>query len=61
MLEDLKDRLKKQSLAETAHISGVSVDTIRNIISGRNENPTIKTIQALVDFLDKKEAEDDIS
>lgn len=57
MLNELIDRLKKQNATEAAYKSGVSIYTIKNIISGRMDNPTINTILALQDFCDQKETE----
>lgn len=57
MLNDLIDRLKKHSAVEAAYKSGVSIYTIKNILAGRMDNPTIKTILALQDFCDQKDEE----
>lgn len=57
MLKDLINRLKKHSAVEAAYKSGVSIYTIKNIIAGRMENPTINTIMALQDFCDQKDQE----
>lgn len=57
MLNDLIDRLKKHSAVEAAYKSGVSIYTIKNILAGRMDNPTIKTVLALQDFCDQKDEE----
>lgn len=57
MLKDLIDRLKKHDAVEIAYKSGVSIYTIKNIISGRMTNPTINTLLALQDFCDQKDEE----
>lgn len=56
MLKELIARLKKQDVAEVAFKSGVSIATIHNITSGRNDNPTIKIVEKLQNFLDEKGA-----
>lgn len=57
MLNDLIERAKAHDVAEMAFKTGVSVYTIRNILSGRHENPTLNTIMALQDFCDQKDYE----
>lgn len=57
MLKDLVERVKKQDKTEMAFKTGISIDTIRSIVSGRNSNPKIKTVISLMEFCDAKEAE----
>lgn len=55
MLKNLIEKLKKHDRAEIAYKSGVSLSVINNLIRGANDNPTIKTVEALQRFLDEKE------
>ena len=59
MLQDLIQRIKKQDRAEMAFRTGVSIDTIRAIVSGRNSNPLLKTVVALSEYCNQKEKEAD--
>lgn len=55
MLNDLIERLKKYNRTEIAYKSGVSSNTLAKIMSGANDNPTLKTIESLQAFLKTKE------
>lgn len=55
MLDDLIKRLKPYHTHEIAAWSGLSLSTVENVTSGRNENPTLGTIQKLVRFANQKE------
>lgn len=57
MLEKLIQDLNKHNPDEVVYKSGVSRQTLNNIMKGRNTNPTIKTVAALQRFIDSKEQE----
>lgn len=59
MLSELIERLRKYRRSEIAEKSGVSIHTLNIIMSGANDNPTIKTVAALENFLKEKEQEDE--
>lgn len=51
MLEKLILDLKKFKRVDICYKSGVSIATLNSIMSGANDNPTIKTVQSLQDFI----------
>lgn len=58
--EEILTQARKYKREEIAYLSGVSLGSVCSIMSGRNNNPTLKTVQKLDKFLDdiaKKEAE----
>lgn len=55
MLEDLVNKLRPFNVAEIAYKTGLSVSTVSNMLSGANQNPNIKTVEALQEFLKSKE------
>ena len=57
MLEELMAEVRKHDRAEVAYKSGVSIATLEGLLSGRNKNPKLSTMQALRGFLDQKEKE----
>lgn len=59
MLSELIERLRKYRRSEIAEKSGVSIYTLNIIMSGANDNPTIKTVAALENFLKEKEQENE--
>lgn len=59
MLSELVEKLRKYSRAEIVERSGVSLGTLNVIMSGANDNPTIKTVEALQRFVEEKEKEDE--
>ena len=54
-MDDLIKRLKPYNPHEIAAWSGLSLSTVENVISRRNGNPTLGTIQKLVKFANQKE------
>ena len=54
MIENLITELKGFDRTEIAYKSGVSIHTLNRILSGQNDNPTIKTVEALQKFVDSK-------
>ena len=58
MLSELVEKLRKYSRAEIVERSGVSLGTLNVIMSGANDNPTIKTVEALQRFVETKEQEE---
>lgn len=59
MLTELIESLRKYKRAEIVERSGVSLGTLNVIMSGANDNPTIKTVAALENFLKEKEKENE--
>lgn len=59
MLSELIERLRKYRRSEIAEKSGVSIYTLNIIMSGANDNPTIKTVAALENFLKEKEKDNE--
>ena len=57
MLKQMVLDLQKYDRTEIAYKSGVSIHTLNRIMSGQNDNPTIKTVEALRGFIDSKENE----
>lgn len=53
-LDDLRKQLQPQSTAEASYKTGVSIATIDAIKSGRNKNPTTKTVNKINAFLESK-------
>ena len=58
MLSELIEKLRKYRRSEIAEKSGVSIYTLNTIMSGANDNPTIKTVEALQRFVEEKEQEE---
>lgn len=56
-LTDLKEGLRRHATSEISYKTGISIATIEAIKSGRNKNPTTKTVTALADFLEMKSHE----
>lgn len=56
-LEGIKARLQPRgiNLMLVASESGVYYKTLLDIVSGKNENPTYKTLKALSDYLEARE------
>lgn len=59
MLKELIEDLKPYDKAEIAYKSGISFSTVNNIMSGRNNNPSIKAVEALRNFVNEKEQENE--
>lgn len=50
-VEEIKKKLSDRKIRKVAQATGISYQTLYDILSGRNDNPTAKTIQALTDYL----------
>lgn len=57
MLKTLIEQLRKYNRTEIAYKAGVSPNTLALIMSGKNDNPTLKTVEALQKFVKEKENE----
>ena len=53
-LEWIKSRLKECHIPDVSRSTGLSDPTIRAIADGGNDNPRLKTLQALSDYLQRK-------
>ena len=51
-VSEIKTRLKDRRIAVVAQATGLHENTIRDITSGRNDNPKIKVVEALSDYLE---------
>ena len=58
MLTELIESLRKYRRAEIVEKTGVSLGTLNVLMSGANDNPTIKTVEALQRFVETKEQEE---
>lgn len=50
-LEWLKTELSKRHIPDVCRATGLSDPTVRAIASGANDNPRLKTLQVLADYL----------
>jgi len=50
-LEQIREQLKDRRLYRVAQKTGLSYQTIRTIVTGANENPTLETMKALEAYL----------
>lgn len=50
-LEEIRDRLKDRRLYVVAKKTGLSYQTLYTIVKGENQNPSIKTVEALEAYL----------
>jgi DNA-binding Xre family transcriptional regulator len=50
-LERIKRALADRSLAKVAAQTGLHENTIRAIAAGKNTNPTLQTLDKLIDYL----------
>ena len=57
MLEELVLKLRKYSREEICYKAGISIGVLNKIMSGANDNPTLKTIMKLQTFIEEKENE----
>lgn len=55
MLKKLVADLNKYEMAEIVFKTGLSVGTVNAIRNGSNDNPTIKTVEKLQQFIETKE------
>lgn len=49
--EEIREALKMHSLSSVATHTGINRNTLSRIRNGREENPTLKTMQALSAYL----------
>lgn len=56
-LAELQTHLRAHDTAEVSYKTGLSIATIDAIKSGRNKNPTTKTVTAIAVFLEMKKDE----
>lgn len=57
MLEELVTKLREYPREEICYKAGVSIGVLNKIMSGANDNPTLKTILKLKSFIEEKENE----
>jgi len=57
MLEELVTKLREYPREEICYKAGVSIGVLNKIMSGANDNPTLKTITKLQSFIEEKENE----
>lgn len=57
MLEKLVTKLREYPREEICYKAGVSIGVLNKIMSGANDNPTLKTIMKLQSFIEEKENE----
>lgn len=56
-IDELKARLQPHNVVDICYHTGLSQGTIYGILSGRNDNPSYRTIVALDQFLRERESE----
>lgn len=56
-LEEIRQRLRQESIAEVAEATGLHYNTPRFIRDGRLDNPTLKTMKALSAYFERKGGE----
>jgi transcriptional regulator with XRE-family HTH domain len=59
MLDELVTKLRAYSREEVCYKAGISIGVLNKLMSGSNDNPTLKTITKLQNFI--KEKEDELS
>ena len=57
MLEELIEKLKAYSREEVCYKAGISIGVLNKLMCGSNDNPTLKTITKLQNFIEEKENE----
>lgn len=57
MLDELISKLREYPREEICYKAGVSIGVLNKIMSGANDNPTLKTIMKLHSFIEEKENE----
>lgn len=57
MLEELVTKLRAYPREEICYKAGISIGVLNKIMSGANDNPTLKTIMKLQSFIEEKENE----
>lgn len=55
LVERIRTALADRNISKVSRLCGVHENTIRAIMSGKNKNPTISTVQALARYLFGKE------
>ena len=50
-LEDIRKRLEDRRWTMVAEFTGLHYNTVRNIATGENKNPTYEVLKALSDYL----------
>lgn len=53
-LKEIQSRLKQGNIAEVSRATGVSLATLYNIAAGTNDNPRLKTVELLENYLSNK-------
>lgn len=51
-VQQIIERLRDRKLKLVAEKTGISYQGIRNLIKGKTQNPTVKTIDKLREYLD---------
>lgn len=54
-IEEIVEELKDRRLYRVASVTGLSYQTLRNIVTGKNRNPTMDTVNALEAYLKKEQ------
>lgn len=60
MLEELITKLREYSREEICYKAGISIGVLNKIMSGANDNPTLKTLTKLQTFIEEKEKENEL-
>ena len=60
-LDEIRSALADRRLDRVAEATGLHRNTIAGIRSGRNANPTLRTLRALSDYFDGPGAREDAS
>lgn len=55
-LDEIKKRLADRRLNMVAEVTGLHYNTVRNIATGENPNPTYAVLKALSDYLEGQAA-----
>ena len=61
MLEELVEKLRAYPREEICYKAGVSIGVLNKLMSGSNNNPTLKTITKLQNFIKDKDKENELS
>ena len=57
MLEELVNKLRAYPREEICYKAGISIGVLNKLMCGSNNNPTLKTITKLQNFIKEKENE----
>ena len=52
-LEQIKEKLQDRKLMVVSEKTGVHYNTLKNILDGKNTNPTIRVIEAISNYLEE--------